>query len=493
MFRTGLSRTATGLLRLLTHKQHTCITLDWQLHRTTQFNQYKVYSRPAAKHVLSTDNVSQNTSGEPLQNEATESSPHVEFTDKNLLSANPGTSPVASSQIPFDMTDNEREKVLQKIDELLESSKKTSNSGLVSVDVRASPTRDYITIHHRGRIRTMRISECQKELFKNGLSKVPVESPPDKLDIRKLKEYYLGLSKVRLTGLVVTTSMFGYMLAPCPFILSSFLSVSAGTFLTSAAANTMNQVLEYPFDSQMNRTQNRVLVKRRITPLHAMTFASVCGVSGLTLLTLGCNPLTGALGLTTLVLYTAVYTPMKRYSIYNTWVGSVVGAIPPMMGWAACTGALEPGAWLVGAVLFAWQFPHFFGLSWNLRADYAKAGYCMTSVMDPDMCRRVSLRYCVILTALSFAAPDISLHHWLCASSSLLVNLPLVWFGWRFYRDGDSKSSRKLFMYTLIHLPLVFAILWMGTVDWEYYIAMIKTKFVTGPVTTNNVSSAKAL
>jgi protoheme IX farnesyltransferase len=177
--------------------------------------------------------------------------------------------------------------------------------------------------------------------------------------------------------------MAGYAMAPAPFDLSTFLMCSAGTGLLSCAANSINQYFETPFDSQMSRTKNRVLVKGFLTPLHAVGFAAAAATSGLLILTCGVNELTAALGFTNLVLYTCIYTPMKRYSILNTWVGSIVGAIPPLMGWAGCAGTLDTGAWILAGLLYAWQFPHFNALSWNLRPDYSRAGYRMMAVTNP--------------------------------------------------------------------------------------------------------------
>lgn len=202
-------------------------------------------------------------------------------------------------------------------------------------------------------------------------------------DKSKIIKHYMMLSKIRLTSLVVITSMAGYAVAPAAFDPTTFLMCSVGTGLLSGAANSINQFFEVPFDAQMSRTKNRVLVKGYLTPLHAVGFAAVAGASGISLLYYGCNGLTAALGATNLVLYTLVYTPMKRYSILNTWVGSIVGAIPPMMGWAACSGNIGAGAWILAGLLYAWQFPHFNALSWNLRPDYSRAGYRMMAVTDP--------------------------------------------------------------------------------------------------------------
>ncbi|GAB1598293.1 protoheme IX farnesyltransferase, mitochondrial-like [Argonauta hians] len=305
--------------------------------------------------------------------------------------------------------------------------------------------------------------EVEKEEFP--IAKENIESIQDrmwleqKINVSKLPTHYMQLSKIRLTGLVVISSMAGYALAPAAFHPGTFLLCTLGTGLMSASANSINQFFEVPFDAQMNRTKNRVLVRGYLTPLHAMLFAATTGITGMTVLNLGVNSLTAYLGLMNIGLYTLVYTPMKRTSIANTWVGSLVGAIPPMMGWAACTGDLSLGAWLLGAVMYAWQFPHFNALSWNLRPDYSRGGYCMASVMNPNLCRRVAFRYCAATTGLSILAPYADLTTWMFVIDSLPLNLYLTYLGWRFYKEGDSKSSRDLFRFTLVHLPLLFTLM----------------------------------
>ncbi|XP_005094905.1 protoheme IX farnesyltransferase, mitochondrial [Aplysia californica] len=279
------------------------------------------------------------------------------------------------------------------------------------------------------------------------------------LELGKMLHYYKMLSKIRLTGLVVLTTMAGYGMAPGPFDLTTFAVCTVGTGLTSCAANSINQFFEVPYDSQMNRTKNRVLVKGLISPLHAVTFAGVAGASGLALLSLGVNGTVAALGAFNLALYTLAYTPLKRLSVANTWLGAVVGAVPPMMGWAACTGSLDPGAWLMGALLFSWQFPHFNALSWNLRPDYSRAGYRMMSVVDPALCRRVALRHCVSVAGLSLMAAPLGVTTWTFTVDSLPLNAFLVYLGWRFYRDGDSNSSRRLFRFSLIHIPALLLLM----------------------------------
>ena len=157
----------------------------------------------------------------------------------------------------------------------------------------------------------------------------------------------------------------------------------------------------------MNRTKNRVLVKCRVSPLHAMSFAICTAVTGGFLLGALVNSTALYLGIANLLLYVCLYTPLKRITIANTWVGSIVGALPPLIGYASATGGtLDFGAGILAAILFSWQFPHFNSLSWNLRPDYSKAGYRMMSVTNPDLCNRVALRHSIALIAISsFAAP----------------------------------------------------------------------------------------
>ncbi|XP_050721479.1 protoheme IX farnesyltransferase, mitochondrial-like isoform X2 [Eriocheir sinensis] len=282
---------------------------------------------------------------------------------------------------------------------------------------------------------------------------------PQVLDFRKLGVYYADLAKSRLTGLVVLTAVAGYAMAPAPMEVTTLLLCALGTGLVSAAANSINQFLEVPFDSQMDRTKNRILVRGLVTPLHAVSFASVCSIAGIGMLYFGANGLAAALGAVNLVLYTSVYTPMKRLTILNTWLGAVVGAIPPLIGWASCAGELGAGAWIMAAILYAWQFPHFNSLSWNLRPDYSRAGYRMMSVTDPDLCRRVTLRYSLAMVGICTLAPVTDVTTWTFAADSLPFNGYLVYLAWRFHQDADSKSSRKLFLFSLIHLPVIMMLM----------------------------------
>lgn len=274
--------------------------------------------------------------------------------------------------------------------------------------------------------------------------------PSPNTELKHMASYLKKLSKFRLTckytyvylittavinisnntlALVVITAMSGYAMAPAPFEFCTFLSCTVGTCLVSAAANAINQYHEVPFDSQMNRTKNRVLVTGQLTPLHSVKFAIISATAGLSLLYFGVNGLTAALGASNLFLYTSVYTPLKRISILNTWIGSIVGAIPPLMGWSGCTGNLDVSAFVLAGVLFAWQFPHFNALSWNLRPDYSRAGYRMMSVTNPALCRKTALRYTALIALLSAYAPVLNLTSYWFALESFPLNAYFCYLG----------------------------------------------------------------
>ncbi|VDL72800.1 unnamed protein product [Nippostrongylus brasiliensis] len=249
-------------------------------------------------------------------------------------------------------------------------------------------------------------------------------------------------------------------MAPTSVAVVPLLACTAGTTLLSSAANACNQLLEAPYDAQMKRTQSRVLVVHRFSPLHAMSFAGVAAATGVGALYVFANPLTAFLGVVNLVLYAGVYTPLKRTHIACTWAGAVVGAIPPLMGYAAATGVIDAPALCLAAILYSWQFPHFNGLSWNLRGEYSKAGYRVMCVTNERLCRVTSIRHSLALVALcSVAAPLTNLSTITFALDSLPVNAYLCWLSYKFYRAPDASNSRRLFFYSLLYLPLLMVLM----------------------------------
>jgi len=318
--------------------------------------------------------------------------------------------------------------------------------------------------------------------------------------VRVLPKLYTQLSKSRLTFLVVLTSMAGVAISPLPASVPTLLATAVGTALCSASANTLNQLQEVPFDAQMVRTRMRPLVRKAIGSLHATAFAVATGTLGPILLYTMANPTTAALGLANIALYAGAYTWMKRKTIWNTWAGAVVGAIPPLMGWTACGGKLLPsatytpeyflpsflldqtvssvdpslidnplGPLALFMLLFSWQFPHFNALSHLYRGSYAQAGYKMLSVLSPAKNAVVSLRYAIILIpTCSILFPLSGLTTWAFAATSLIPGSVLLRAAWRMWRTGSEKDARSLFQHSLWHLPVVLGLMMIhkNGVDW---------------------------
>lgn len=241
-------------------------------------------------------------------------------------------------------------------------------------------------------------------------------------------------------------------------------AVLGGTFLCAASANSFNQILEVPYDARMARTSKRPLPSGRISPAHATSWASAAGLTGIGTLALGTNPVTAALGGGTLALYTLVYTPMKRTTPLNTWVGSVVGALPPLMGWTAGGGSLlSPEAALLFSSLFLWQMPHFLSLAWLYRQDYAQGGYNMLSRDDPcgERTAGACLEYSLYLGLLPPAAWAAGLTSCMFPLEGLVLNGLFIGAAWRFraHEKRGHAHARRLFLASLLYLPVFFACL----------------------------------
>lgn len=297
--------------------------------------------------------------------------------------------------------------------------------------------------------------------------------------------------------------MSGVALSPLPATVPILLSTAVGTALCSASANTLNQLQEIPYDAQMARTRQRPLVRRAISPLHAAGFAAVTGVAGPTVLWLMASPITACLGVTNIVLYAGAYTWLKRKSVSNTWVGAVVGGIPPVMGWTACGGQILPsadypihlflpsfltgspldmsmidnplGAFALFMLLYSWQFPHFNSLSHFIRGSYAQAGYKMLSVLHPQKNALVALRHSLLLVPIcSILFPLSGLTTWVFAITSLVPNAICVRGSWTWWRHCGEKEARISFQNYLWYLPVMLALMMVHKqgLEWRRWVGM---------------------
>lgn len=208
------------------------------------------------------------------------------------------------------------------------------------------------------------------------------------------------------------------------------------------------QVYEVTNDALMKRTCNRPLPTRVVSRAHALGFALTCGAAGLSILAYHTNATTTALGAANILLYAGVYTPLKQITLANTWVGAVVGAIPPLMGWASAAGQLEPAAGVLAAALFFWQMPHFMSLAWLCKEDYAKGGFRMLSLVDPTGRRTaaVALRHCLFLVPVGAAAAALGMTSeafgWEAAALACFMGLRAT----QFYRQGPPASNDIFFL-----------------------------------------------
>lgn len=335
---------------------------------------------------------------------------------------------------------------------------------------------------------------------RNASASADITHPPDASSIlsahaasqpvnsfRRSLSAYLSLSKPRLTVLVTLTAMAPYALYPVPAFLSpalvetpslsplTLLFLTAGTTLCSASANALNMLYEPGTDGKMSRTRNRPLVRGLVSRNGAIAFAFVCAALGISGLYFGVNPTVSFLGASNIALYAGLYTPLKAVTAANTWVGGLVGGIPPLMGWAAAAGetatSASPaellfapdgsslGGWLFASLLFAWQFPHFMALSWPIREEYKAAGLRMLAWTNPKRNARVALRYSLVFYPLCLGLCLTDVTSWSFALTSLPVNAWLAREAVRFWRhEGHAGSARGLFWASVWHLPVVLAL-----------------------------------
>ncbi|XP_077244924.1 cytochrome c oxidase 10 [Tasmannia lanceolata] len=278
--------------------------------------------------------------------------------------------------------------------------------------------------------------------------------------IRHYGRCYSELSKARLSMLVVATSGAGFVLGSGGIIdFAGLCWTCAGTMMVAASANSLNQVFEINNDAKMKRTRHRPLPSGRLSVRHAAVWASSIGVAGTALLAWKANVLAAGLAASNLALYAFVYTPLKQIHPVNTWVGAVVGAIPPLLGWAAASGQVSLNGMILPAALYFWQIPHFMALAYLCRNDYAAGGFRMFSLADASGQRTalVALRNCLYLLPLGFLAYDWGVtSEWFCIESTVLT-LSMSAAALSFYHDRTTKSARRMFHASLLYLPVFMA------------------------------------
>jgi protoheme IX farnesyltransferase len=271
--------------------------------------------------------------------------------------------------------------------------------------------------------------------------------------------------KPRIVGMVLVTAATGFFLGGS----SSYawdhtlllLLTLGGTGVAAAGAAILNNYLERNTDALMERTRSRALPSGRVEPSIALAVGVLLVLGGVTLLASFVNLLAAFLTLLTAFLYVVVYTPLKKVTWLNTPIGAIPGALPPMIGWAAVAGQLDLGAWLLFAIMFLWQHPHFYAIAWMYRDDYAAAGLRMLSTVDPTG-RRLFCQ--AILFALALIPVSLALTGFGLANETYLIGAVFLGSGLlaaslHFAQHRSLADARRVLLVSVLYLPLLLILI----------------------------------
>jgi len=273
---------------------------------------------------------------------------------------------------------------------------------------------------------------------------------------------WLELTKPRITLLVVFTALVGFVTATSVSPWTGLLLAAlTGTGLVAAGASVLNQVMERATDGLMHRTQGRPIPAGRIRPAEAGLFGTLLTLAGLAILATLSGPLAALVAFSTWASYLFLYTPLKRRTHLATIVGAVPGALPPVIGWAAASGNLEPGAFILFAIVFLWQIPHFLAIACLYRDDYERGGFPMLPVIDREgrLTGRQAVLHSVALLVVSLAPVAAGLGGTLYLAGALVLGVGLTLAALRLARARDLAAARFLFLASVLYLPALTSLL----------------------------------
>jgi protoheme IX farnesyltransferase len=279
---------------------------------------------------------------------------------------------------------------------------------------------------------------------------------------------YWELTKPEINFLIAITAAAGFWLGSSAarphFLWTQFLHTLLGTILVASGAATLNQLIELRYDAQMRRTARRPLVSGRIAPSRALWFGVLLSFFGVVYLALSTNSLASLLAALTILSYLFLYTPLKRITPLCTLVGAIPGAAPPLIGWAAARGHLDPAAWVLFAIVFLWQFPHFMSIAWMYREDYTRAGYLILPAGENTNCFMIWQTVVPALVLLPVGLiPTISGRAgFVYFGGSLAIGGIFLYYGARFAIRRTNVAARQLLLVSILYLPAVFALLVLG-------------------------------
>jgi protoheme IX farnesyltransferase len=282
---------------------------------------------------------------------------------------------------------------------------------------------------------------------------------------------YIALTKPRITWLIMMSAGIGYFFGLpnasgwheflSNIHLLSLLHTIIGTALIASGTAALNQWFERDADRKMRRTAGRPLPLGLLTPGRALAFGIALSAAGFVELWLGVNLLCGLIGAFTLSMYLFLYTPLKQRTWWSTTVGAIPGAMPPMIGFAAAAGKVTPEAWILSAILFLWQFPHFYAIAWMYKEDYAQAGIRMLPVVEPD-CRstaRQMVLYGIALIPVSLLPVAFGMSGNIYLAGALGLGLWFLYSGVRVAVERTVTRARGVLMASVLYLPLIYGLM----------------------------------
>jgi protoheme IX farnesyltransferase len=280
---------------------------------------------------------------------------------------------------------------------------------------------------------------------------------------------YLELTKPRITWLILMSTAIGYFFGLPDAAWRVFLSgihvfpllhTIIGTGLMASGTAALNQWWEREADGRMKRTSHRPLPSGRMPANRAMVFGAILSLLGFLELWFGVNRLAGLLGAFTLASYLFCYTPLKQRTWWSTTVGAIPGALPPVIGYAAASGTLTREAWVLGAILFLWQFPHFYAIAWMYREDYARAGIRMLPVVaDSRFTSRQIVLYGMALIPVSLTPVFLGMSGMIYAAGALLLGLWFLYSGVRVALEHSIIRARGVLVTSVLYLPLIYGLM----------------------------------
>jgi protoheme IX farnesyltransferase len=276
---------------------------------------------------------------------------------------------------------------------------------------------------------------------------------------------YWALTKPDINLLIAITVFAGFCLArpttSSSFTIGLLINSLLGTMLVAGGSGALNQYIERNFDAQMRRTARRPLAAGKVEPHHALWLGILLSATGALYLAFGVNLLASLLAIATLICYLVLYTPLKRKTPLCTLVGALAGAAPPLIGWAAASGGLSSGAWILYAMLFLWQFPHFMAIAWMYREDYDRAGYLVLPRGEgaSRFMAWQSLLPLVILIPLTLIPTLLGYTGLTYAVAALFLNGSFLYWTVRLTLEKSNFVARRLLTASIIYLPIVFLIM----------------------------------